>query len=92
MVAQFVNIPESTELHTLNAPNYMLWELYLNQGVIKNTETPGPILGRGPGQGFSGWERNGAGERQDSRVWYRSDHFAAAKPLTPSRKAWVPPR
>lgn len=60
MVAQFVNIPESTELHTLNAPNYTLWELYLNQGVIKILKPQGPswvvaqdrgsAAGRGMGQ------------------------------------------
>lgn len=52
-----------------------LQDLYLDKGVIKNTEAPGPILGSGPEQGPRCQERNGAGERQDDSVVDSKDHL-----------------
>lgn len=52
-----------------------LWDLYLDKGVIRSTEAPGPILGPGPEQGPIRQERNGAGEWWDNSVVDSKDHL-----------------
>lgn len=69
----------------------MVWGLYLNKGVIKNTEAeaPGPILGPVPEYGFSCWERNGEGKSLDNGLMGSSDHLATAKLHThQAEKLW----